>query len=249
MLENNTNDHKHDHRDDDPVNNDPMAKKVSDPAAQPAPSDHQPQAAASKPSNSKTTSTTTKDVDVFAQLAASGHVHESSSSPSAVKTRDNRDNNSRTSHLDVVAVAKHKGAEISARKARLVADLIRGAKVNDAYRALNFSQKKAAKIINKLLNSAVNNAKQLNSHANNLVIATIFVNEGRTVMRSRPRARGRASPIRKRSCHIVIELAVASKAYHAQRNHQKSLKHLKQALVAKKIRRQRANLRRHAASA
>ena len=244
MLENNTNDHKHDHHDDDPVNNDPMAKKVSDPAAQPTPSDNQPQTAASKPSSS----TTTKDVDVFAQLAASGHVHESSSSPSAVKTRDNRDKNSRTSHLDVVAVAKHKGAEISARKARLVADLIRGAKVNDAYRALNFSQKKAAKIINKLLNSAVNNAKQLNSHANNLVIATIFVNEGRTVMRSRPRARGRASPIRKRSCHIVIELAVASKAYHAQRNHQKSLKHLKQALVAKKIRRQRANLRRQSAS-
>lgn len=143
----------------------------------------------------------------------------------------------------VVATAKHKGAQISARKARLVADLIRGATIKDAYVQLQFSQKKAAKMIQKLLHSAVNNARQSGRYADDLVVGIIYVNEGRTMMRSRPRARGRVSPIRKRSCHIIIEIATASKAYHNQRKHQRSMRHLKQAQLSRSLRRQASRKR------
>lgn len=144
--------------------------------------------------------------------------------------------NSAEQPFTVVATAKHKGAQISARKARLVANMIRGTTIKDAYVQLQFSQKKAAKMIQKLLHSAVNNARQNGRYADNLVVAIIYVNEGRTMMRSRPRARGRVSPIRKRSCHIIIEIATASKTYHNQRQHQRSMRHLRQAKLARSLR-------------
>ena len=102
--------------------------------------------------------------------------------------------------------ARLKGARISAQKARLVADQIRGKGVEEALDLLTFSSKKAAGIIKKVLNSAIANAEH-NEGADELRVSTIFVDEGMTMKRLRPRAKGRADRILKRSCHITIKVA------------------------------------------
>ncbi|NKI19189.1 50S ribosomal protein L22 [Spongiibacter sp. KMU-166] len=106
-------------------------------------------------------------------------------------------------------VAAHlKGARISAQKARLVADQIRGKGVEEALDLLTFSSKKAAGIIKKVLNSAIANAEHNEgADVDELRVATIFVDEGMTMKRLRPRAKGRADRILKRSCHITIKVA------------------------------------------
>lgn len=106
-------------------------------------------------------------------------------------------------------VAAHlKGARISAQKARLVADQIRGKGVEEALDLLGFSSKKAAEIIKKVLNSAIANAEHNEgADVDELKVSTIFVDEGMTMKRLRPRAKGRADRILKRSCHITIKVA------------------------------------------
>ncbi|QQD17530.1 50S ribosomal protein L22 [Spongiibacter nanhainus] len=106
-------------------------------------------------------------------------------------------------------VAAHlKGARISAQKARLVADQIRGKGVEEALDLLGFSSKKAAGIIKKVLNSAIANAEHNEgADVDELKVSTIFVDEGMTMKRLRPRAKGRADRILKRSCHITIKVA------------------------------------------
>ena len=101
-----------------------------------------------------------------------------------------------------------KGAHISAQKARLVADQIRGKPVEEALNVLNFSTKKAASIIRKLLNSAIANAEHNEgADVDELRVSTVYVNEGRTMKRLKPRAKGRADRILKRSCHITVKVA------------------------------------------
>jgi large subunit ribosomal protein L22 len=105
-------------------------------------------------------------------------------------------------------VAKHRNAKISAQKARLVADLIRGLTVEEATNALAFSPKKAAELIRKVLNSAVANAEHNdNADIDELRVSRIFVDEGPIMKRFRARARGRGDRILKRSCHITIMVA------------------------------------------
>ena len=100
------------------------------------------------------------------------------------------------------------GAQISPQKVRLVADQIRGKSAEDALDVLNFSKKKAATIILKLLNSAIANAEHNEgADVDELRVSTVFVNEGRTLKRLRPRAKGRADRILKRSCHITVKVA------------------------------------------
>lgn len=100
------------------------------------------------------------------------------------------------------------GARISAQKVRLVADLIRGKAAEDALDILSFSNKKAAEIVKKLLNSAIANAEHNEgADVDELKVSTIFVNEGRVMKRLRPRAKGRADRILKRSCHITVKVA------------------------------------------
>ncbi len=94
----------------------------------------------------------------------------------------------------------------SPRKVRLVANLIRGKSVDAAKAALAFADKKAALPIEKLLDSAVSNAKNLNLDIENLVIKNISVNGGAILYRQMPMARGRAFPIRKRTSSVVIVL-------------------------------------------
>ncbi|MEX1666981.1 50S ribosomal protein L22 [Zhongshania arctica] len=104
--------------------------------------------------------------------------------------------------------ARLKGARISAQKARLVADQIRGKGVEESLDLLTFSSKKAASIIKKVLNSAIANAEHNEgADVDELKVTTIFVDEGSTMKRLRPRAKGRADRILKRSCHITIKVA------------------------------------------
>lgn len=106
------------------------------------------------------------------------------------------------------ATAKLNGARISPQKARLVADQIRGMPVERADEVLTFSNKKAAQIVRKVLMSAIANAEH-NSGADidELKVRTIFVDEGPTLKRGMPRAKGRFTRILKRTSHITIVVA------------------------------------------
>jgi len=103
--------------------------------------------------------------------------------------------------------AKLKNLRVSQRKTRLVADLIRGKGIETAKIQLQFSTKKTSENILCLLNSAIANAKNnFNLDENNLYVKGIVVEEGSTLKRWRPRAMGRASAIRKRTCSVIITL-------------------------------------------
>ncbi len=103
------------------------------------------------------------------------------------------------------AVAKY--VRISPQKARLVVDLIRGKKAEEADITLSFTHKKAARIIRKVLKSAIANAGQNpNIDENVLYVREIFVDQGPTLKRWRARAQGRATPIKKRTSHITVVL-------------------------------------------
>ena len=104
--------------------------------------------------------------------------------------------------------AKLTNVRISAQKARLVADQVRGMSVESAQSLLKFSNKKAAVIISKVLESATSNAEHNEgADVDDLRVATICVDEGRTMKRFRARAKGRANRILKRSAHITITVA------------------------------------------
>lgn len=104
-------------------------------------------------------------------------------------------------------VAKLNNLRMASRKVRLVADLIRGRQATKALAMLNFSPQRPAIILAKLLNSALANAKN-NSHLPelNLYVAKVLVDDGTKLKRWRPRSRGRAFPIQKKTCHITIVL-------------------------------------------
>jgi large subunit ribosomal protein L22 len=105
-------------------------------------------------------------------------------------------------------VAKLKSARLSAQKARLVADQIRGKSVADALNILTFSPKKGAELIKKVLESAIANAEHNDgADVDELKVSTVFVDEAMTMKRIRPRAKGRADRILKRTCHITVKVA------------------------------------------
>ena len=98
-------------------------------------------------------------------------------------------------------------ARIAPRKVKIVADLIRGKKVSEALAIVKYAPKASAEIIEKLLKSAIANAE--NNHFMNrkdLVVAEIYANQGPTLKRIRPAAKGSAVRIRKRTSHITIVL-------------------------------------------
>jgi len=108
--------------------------------------------------------------------------------------------------MEVVAILR--GARLSAQKARLVADQIRGKAVEEALQLLTYSPKKGADIIKKVLNSAIANAEHNEgADVDELKVSTIFVDEGMSLKRIRPRAKGRADRIVKRPCHITVKVA------------------------------------------
>jgi len=109
------------------------------------------------------------------------------------------------------AIAKF--VRVAPRKARLVADLVRGKKVSEARAMLQFTQKGAAPLVGKLLASAVANAESLAAErderidSDEMIISDIQVQDGPTMRRFQPSARGRAGRIRKRSSHISMEIS------------------------------------------
>ena len=107
----------------------------------------------------------------------------------------------------VEAKATLRYARISARKVKIVADLIRGKNVDEAMAILEFTPKAGAEVLIKLLKSAIANAE--NNHDmkhENLYVAEIYANQGPTLKRIRPAAKGSAVRIRKRTSHITIVL-------------------------------------------
>jgi large subunit ribosomal protein L22 len=108
--------------------------------------------------------------------------------------------------MEVRAVGKY--LRVSPHKVRLVADLVRGKKVDEALTILKFLPKKSGRLINKTLRSAVANAESTQSiDVDTLFIKTILVDEGPRLKRWRPRAMGRATRIIKRTSHITMVLA------------------------------------------
>ena len=97
---------------------------------------------------------------------------------------------------------------IAPRKVRLVVDLIRGKEVGEAIAILKHTPKAASPVVEKVLNSAIANAEHnYDLDVNNLVVSKVFVDEGATLKRFRPRAQGRASAINKRTSHITVVVA------------------------------------------
>lgn len=104
--------------------------------------------------------------------------------------------------------ARLNGARLSPQKARLVADQIRGKGVDEALDLLTFSPKKGAALIKKVLESAIANAEHNEgADVDELKVSTIFVDEGLRMKRIKPRAKGRADRIIKRTCHITVKVA------------------------------------------
>ncbi|MBN8443864.1 MAG: 50S ribosomal protein L22 [Gammaproteobacteria bacterium] len=106
------------------------------------------------------------------------------------------------------ALAKHKFARSSAQKTRLVADQIRGLSVGKALDVLTYSPKKAAELVKKVLLSAIANAEHNEgADIDALKVKTVFVDEGPSMKRIKPRAKGRADRIVKRTSHITVIVA------------------------------------------
>jgi large subunit ribosomal protein L22 len=120
-----------------------------------------------------------------------------------------------TQTAEQVVRAEAKWVRLSARKARVVLQHIRGRSVPEARTILAFTQRAAAKDIEKVLRSAVANAETnplLHWNGDDLIVKAAYADEGPTLKRWRPRARGRVNRINKRTCHITIELAQNPKA-------------------------------------
>lgn len=105
-------------------------------------------------------------------------------------------------------------ARVSARKARLVADLIRGRGVDEALEILTFTRKKSAPLFHRLLESAIANAEYHATQENrkldvdSLIVSKVLVDQGPTLRRFRPRARGMATKVLKKTSHITVEVDV-----------------------------------------
>ncbi|MEY8562038.1 50S ribosomal protein L22 [Eggerthellaceae bacterium 3-80] len=113
--------------------------------------------------------------------------------------------------MEAKAVTRH--VRVSPRKARIVIDQIRGKSVPQAREILQFTNRAVAEVVEKTLNSAVANAEnQHHVRPETLVVKTAFADEGPTLKRIRPRAKGSASRIRKRTSHITIIVAPREEA-------------------------------------
>ena len=110
--------------------------------------------------------------------------------------------------MEARAIAKY--LRVSPRKVRLNADLIRGKRVEEAINLLSHTPKAGAQLVSKVVQSALANARQDKSiDVDTLFVKTIYVNQGPTLKRFRPKPMGRAGKIRKRTCHVTVVLSEA----------------------------------------
>ncbi len=108
--------------------------------------------------------------------------------------------------MEVRAITKDTG--VSPRKVRLLVDMVRGKKVDEALTILRFTPSPTARVVAKVIKSAAANAENgFQMAPSDLKIVRIFADEARTLKRYRPRSRGRVSPILKRSSHITVIIA------------------------------------------
>jgi large subunit ribosomal protein L22 len=123
-----------------------------------------------------------------------------------IKVRKARKEAAKANSTEAKAVLRL--ARVSPQKARLVADMIRGLTVDEALTRLTYTRKKSAGMFNKLVRSALANAKQQDAgaEADTMVIKTVFVDQGPSLRRFRPRARGMAYRIAKKTCHMTVIL-------------------------------------------
>ena len=113
--------------------------------------------------------------------------------------------------IEVSATAKY--VRVAPRKARLVVDQIRGKSVQQAFEILQYSNRAVAEDVAKVLRSAIANAENNNDlRPNTLVVSAAYVDEGPTIKRIRPRAKGSASRINKRTSHITVKVAPGKEA-------------------------------------
>lgn len=111
--------------------------------------------------------------------------------------------------LEAKAILRY--ARISSRKVKIVADLIRGKQVDEALAIIKFTPKAASEVLEKLLKSAIANAENNhNMSREKLIVSEIYANQGPTLKRIRPAAKGSAVRIRKRTSHITIKLVEAN---------------------------------------
>lgn len=104
--------------------------------------------------------------------------------------------------------ATFKYARLSPQKARLVADQVRGLPIEKALNILRFSSKRAAQFVQKTLESAIANAEHNEgADIDELFVSTIYVNNGFSLKRIRPRAKGKADRILKKTCHITVKVS------------------------------------------
>lgn len=102
--------------------------------------------------------------------------------------------------------ASHRYARIAERKARLVVDMIRGRHCNEALELLQFTHRRAARMIDRVLRSAMANANEQEASMGRLFVSEARVDPGPIIKRWRPKDRGRAHPIQKRTSHIVVSV-------------------------------------------
>ena len=113
--------------------------------------------------------------------------------------------------METRAVAKY--VRVSPRKARIVIDTIRGKDVNEALESLQFNQRAVSETVSKVVSSAAANAEHnFGVRSENLYIKECYVDEGPTIKRYRPRAKGAASPINKRTSHITVVVSTREEA-------------------------------------
>ena len=108
---------------------------------------------------------------------------------------------------DGPAVARMQSVRIRARKARVIADVVRGMPVGEALTVLAFQQRAGAPLIKKVLDSAVANADQRSMDVDTLIVADVQVDKAGMLKRFLPRAHGRATPFKKQLSHITVKLA------------------------------------------
>ncbi|MDP2342654.1 MAG: 50S ribosomal protein L22 [Deltaproteobacteria bacterium] len=117
----------------------------------------------------------------------------------------------KAARTDGPAIAHISGVRISARKVRVLADMVRGMKVDAALTTLAFQQRAGAPLVKKAIDSAVANADHRKMDLDQLIVADVQIDKAGILRRYLPRAHGRATPIRKQLSHIHVKLAVAGK--------------------------------------